>query len=93
MVVRHYNRLPREVEELPSLEVHNSTDMVIRYMVYRWNLAVLGWWLDLMILRVFSNLDYSKIPVLHDTKEQSNVWLQLNYLYSKFPTIFSLVYI
>lgn len=42
MVVRHYNRLPREVEELPSLEVHNSTDMVIRYMVYRWNLAVLG---------------------------------------------------
>lgn len=42
MVVRHYNRLPREVEELPSLEVHNSTDMVIRYMVYRWNLAELG---------------------------------------------------
>lgn len=34
MVVRYYNRLPREVEELPSLEVLNSMDMAIRYMVY-----------------------------------------------------------
>ena len=53
-MVRHWHRLPREVVESPSLEVYKK-HVVLRNIV-QWATLVVGEWLDVIILEVFSNL-------------------------------------
>jgi len=56
-VVRHWNRLSRAVVEFPSLEVWH-------FRIWGYDLVgmvVLGGWLGLVILEVFSNLNDSMI--------------------------------
>jgi len=56
-VVRHCNRLSRKVAESPSLEVFQKrTDVVLLCGYGLVDMMLLGGWLDLIILEVFSNL-------------------------------------
>ena len=59
-VVMHWNRMPGEVGRLLSLEVSKDRgDVALGDVVM--GMVGVGWWLDLVILVVFSNLNGSMI--------------------------------
>lgn len=58
-VARHGNGLPREVVGLPSLEVVKKYGMWCIGTWFSSGLSMLGGWLDLMFLEVFSNPTHS----------------------------------
>ena len=59
----HWNRLPGEVVESLSLEVFEKRIYVAGRDIV--GMVVMGWWLDLIILKVFSNFNDSIILLFY----------------------------
>ena len=59
-VAKHWHRLPREVVESPSLEVFKSHVNVALSDIGSGH-GGMGCWLDLVVLKIFSNLNDSMI--------------------------------
>ena len=57
----HWSKLPREVVGSPSLEVFQNHGDVAYGDIIQWEILVVDWWVDWMILEIFSSLSDSVV--------------------------------
>lgn len=80
-VGKHWNRLPKDVVESPSLEEFNSLfNKMWHFRTQLLGMVVMGWRLDWMIIVVFSKLNDSLKPPDEETatSQVADLYQQLN---------------